>query len=88
MERTTNPQTEGEWLIKLSGQIENLTKSINDLTNKLVDIEKVQITGIENRVSIIEMWQQQIAGAWKLVIVIWIVLTAIGFGAIVKLFSR
>ena len=85
---TTDPQTEREWLIRLSEQIDSLTRSIDRLAGKLVDIEKTQIAALSARIENIEIWKQQINGAWKLAVVVWVVFTAVGIGAIIKLFAK
>ena len=84
----TQPQTDRELLLKLNGEIENLSKSIINFSNTLRDIEEKKIAILERRLDEFEKWRSQISGGWKVLVIIWIIVTAIGFGAIIKFVSR
>lgn len=84
MEDARMPKTDREWTIKLSGQIENLTHSIDELGNKLVDIEKNKIAALDRRILEVEKVWTQISGGWKLALVVWAVLSATGIVGLVK----
>lgn len=88
MENMTDPQSEREWLIRLSGQIDNLTRSIDGLGDKMVDIERTQIAALRKEIENLKVWKQQISGGWKAIVAVWVIITAIGLGAIIKLFSK
>lgn len=88
MEDAATPKTDRELLLKLNLEIENLSKSIDNLGNKLVDIEEKRIGGLEKRFVVIENWKQQITGAWRLVLVIWSIVTALGLIGLVKSYIK
>lgn len=83
----TEPQTDREWMIRLSGQIESLAESISKLGDKLVFIEEKKIAGMERRISEIESVWQQFKGGWKFALVIWAIITA-GIVGLFKLWIK
>lgn len=79
------PQTDRELLLKLNGEIENLSKSIHEFNNTLRDIEDKKIAALDKRLKDLEDWKGQILGGWKMATVIWIIITG-GIVAFVKSF--
>lgn len=88
MDDASIPRTDRELLLKLNTEIGNLSRAIDGLGNKLVDIEEKRIGGLDKRVLALENWKQQITGAWRLVLVIWSVVTALGLIGLVKSYIK
>lgn len=74
----TKPQNDRELLLQLNDNVQNLTISINNLGMAIKDLEEKKIKGIERRLDSLEKIWQQISGGWKLVLVLWAILTAGG----------
>lgn len=80
------PQNDRELLLKLNGEIERLSHSIDQFNRTLVDIEEKKIAGLETRLKSVENVWQQVSGAWKLALVIWSIFSAAGIYGIFKQF--
>jgi hypothetical protein len=75
-------------MIKLSGQIEKLSETIEAFGDKLIDIEEKKLTALELRIGEIESWKQQIMGGWKFAVAAWLVASAIIGWGVSKWFSK
>lgn len=77
----TEPQTDREWLIKVSDQIGVLSENFDKLAKKLVEIEEKKLADHDRRLLAIENIIQQARGGWKLALVLWALITvAVGWG--------
>jgi hypothetical protein len=54
----------------------------------LRNLEEKKIAAIEKRVQDIESWRLQIMGGWRLMVVLWTILSIGGIGALIKYFIR
>jgi len=63
-------------MIRLSGQIENLSGALSDFGDKLVHLEEVRLANQDARIAELEKAWQQIRGGWKLAVVLWFVVSA------------
>lgn len=81
--KASDPQTDRELLLKLNGEIENLSKAINEFGRTLRDLEERRIGGLETRIEALETVWFKFQGGWKLAVVIWAIMTA-GFGWLLK----
>lgn len=88
MENAKDPQTDREFLLQLDQQINNLSKSIDRFTDMLRNLEEKKIAALEKRVQDIESWRLQIMGGWRLMVVLWTILSLGGIAAVVKYFIR
>lgn len=82
-----DPNTDREWMIKLSGQIEGLSKSIDALGERLIFIEERKIASLEERLTAIEKKIEQFKGGWKLIVILWAALSAV-VGWIINYFTK
>lgn len=74
----TKPQNDRELLLQLNDNVQNLTLSINNLGTAITDLEEKKIKVIEGRLDTLEKIWQQVSGGWKIVLVLWAILTAGG----------
>lgn len=80
------PKTDREWLIQLNENVKELTISISEFGQIIKDLEEKKIGALDKRLTKVENIWQQISGAWKLVLVLWAILTASGIiGGIISL---
>lgn len=87
MTKASDPKTDRELLLQLNGEIENLAKAIYEFGLTLKELEEKRISGLEKRLVTIENSIEQIKGGWKILVVIWVVLGAVG-GWAIKHFIR
>lgn len=83
----SEPQTDREWLIKVSGQIGTLSENFDHLASKLVEIEEKKIADHEKRLQSIEGLIQQGRGGWKLALILWAFIT-VAVGWVIKFFTK
>lgn len=84
----SQPQTDRELLLKLNGNVEVLAQAIDHFSKTLKEIDEKKLAGFENRLSSIEDWRLQIAGGWKIMVIVWTVFSAGGIAALIKYFLR
>lgn len=77
MEDITQPKTDREWLMKVSGQIGTLSDNFNTLAKKLVEIEEKKIAEHDERITVLENIWQQARGGWKLAVALWLLLSVV-----------
>lgn len=80
-----DPQNDREWLLKLNGQIENLSNSINGFSQTIRDIEEKKIAAIEERLDAVEGWKSKLEGGWKFAVIICTIFGAAAGHAIKKI---
>lgn len=85
MANASEPQTDRELLLKLNGEIEKLGIAIERFGDKLTEIEERKIGRIEEKLESLVKWQQQMAGAWRLFMIVWPIVTAI-IASLIKYF--
>jgi len=86
MRDAATPQNDRELLLKLNSEIERLASSISDFSKTLQNIEEKKIAGLDERLKKVEYVWQQVAGGWKLALVIWSIITAAGLFGIFRQF--
>jgi hypothetical protein len=79
------PQTDRELLLQLNGDIKGLTASVERLNDILIDMRETEIKELHKKVYDLEKWKSELSGGWKLVAIIWAVITG-GIVALVKTF--
>jgi hypothetical protein len=87
MEDATKPQTDREWLIRVSSQIGTLSENFDILAKKLVEIEENKIAAIDKRLLDIENLIQQGRGGWKLALALWAFIT-VAVGWLIKYLTK
>jgi len=84
----TQPQNDRELLLKLNGNVETLANSINRFGETLKELEENRIGSLDLRMKNLEDKWTQVTGGWKLIGVIWAILTAAGVVGLVKTFFK
>lgn len=84
MPDASTPQNDRELLLKLNSEIERLAVSISEFSRTLQNIEEKKIAGLDERLKKVEGVWQQVAGGWKLALVIWSIITAAGLFGIFR----
>lgn len=67
--------TDRELLIRLDGQIERLSESIERLGKNLEDMEEKKLAVMQRDIDDLKSWREQIKGGWKLAMLFWGVVT-------------
>ena len=71
MANSRDPQTDREFLITLSGDINGLRKSIETLSNKIENFEEKKLVHVQNQIDDLNLWRSQWNGVWKF----WLILS-------------
>ena len=82
------PQTDREFLIRLDSQLGNLAQSIDRFSKMLRELEEKKIATLDSRMESLETWRSQIAGGWKIMVVMWTIASAGGVIALIKYFME
>lgn len=69
MSSTADPQTDREWMMQLSGDINGLRKSIETLAEKIEIFEEKKLLVIEDRIKTIDLWISGWGGVWKFILI-------------------
>lgn len=69
MANATEPQSDREWLIRLSEQVARLSNAIEDFSDTLKDFEEKKIIELEKRVKDLEKWQNEWGGVYKFLLI-------------------
>lgn len=84
----SQPQTDRELLLKLNGNVEVLAQAIEHFSMTLKEIDEKKLAAFENRLSAVEDWRLQLAGGWRIMVIIWTLFSAGGVAAMIKYFLR
>ncbi len=84
----TQPQTDRELLLKLNGNVEALSKSIDHFSDTLQYLEEKKLGSFDQRLSLLEDWRLQISGGVKVMIALWTIMAGLGIFAGIKYFFR
>lgn len=93
------PETDRELLLQLNSDVRNMKNEFSNSMDRLIEtvgrferalvhLEDGKINSVIKKQEGFDDWKQQISGGWKVVVIIWIIITTIGVGAIVKLFDK
>jgi len=81
MENSPRPQTDMEWIIKLSSNINELTKAVTELKDELRIVVNDEIKVLKEEVNLLKQWKSEWGGSGKLLTILGTVV-AIGVGII------
>lgn len=69
--------TDREFMIEMNGNIKSLTTEIKHLADAIEILEENRIAPIEKRLTLVEKWQNNFDGGWKVAIVLVTILTIV-----------
>lgn len=69
MANATEPQSDREWLIKLSSQVERLSQAIEGFAKTLEEFEEKKLNELEKKVKELEKWQNEWSGVYKFLLI-------------------
>ena len=84
----TQPQTDRELLLKLNGNVETLSRAIDNFSKTLQYLEEKKLGSFDQRLSLLEDWRLQISGGVKVMIALWTIAAGLGIFAGIKYFFR